>query len=165
MKFTKTKKSFVLAALSAASLISSNAMAGSSNAGDWISQSGDFVTLDSAKNEAKLFVVYPKLGGGNCGVGLALNFTNSHKKHYQTLIDQVTVASGADPLALVSVSNSGALFAFGENESFYGAYVTITANYGQTFGDIFGAMPVYDEISVLASAVSCGQLMDAPGGT
>lgn len=141
------------------SLISANAMAGTMDAGDWIKQSGNFVTLDSAKTEVKLFVVYPKLHGGNCGVGLALNFTNSYKKHYETLIDQITVSSfSTSALALVSLDNSGVLFAFGDNEGSYGTEVTIRANNGQTFGDIFDSMPVFHEVSVLVSAVSCAQL-------
>ncbi|MDE1465550.1 hypothetical protein [Spartinivicinus poritis] len=154
---------------SAVGLASTNISADSNNyvyvnSGDWIKQSGDFVTLDRSAKQVEFFVNYPQLRGGNCGIGLALNRNNSYTKHYQELVKQVTVSniyptdSETGELTPVSVTNKGATFAFNFDTLYYGTFVTISANNGKTFGEVFDSLSAFDNVYAIASAVSCKQL-------
>lgn len=169
MKLKKISKVFFSAVLGATTLTSTNIFAHSdnhvyTNSGDWIKQSGDFVTLDRSAKQVELFVNYPQLRGGNCGIGLALNRNNSYTEHYQKLVKQVTVSniyptdSETGELTSVSVSNKGATFAFNFDAQYYGTFVTISANDGKTFGEVFDSLSTRHHVYAIASAVSCQQL-------
>ena len=164
MKLKLTKKSLLNAVIGCASVFTVSAFAG---VGDWIKSSGDFVTLDRSANKVEFFVVYPQLHEANCGIGLGLNRWNSHAKYYDELLSQITVSnlyatdSGSTELTASVVSREGAIFPFNFSTQYYGTIVTISANDGKTFGEIFDSLPVFSDVYVLASAVSCEQIESA----
>ncbi|MCX4029150.1 hypothetical protein H0A36_17285 [Endozoicomonas sp. SM1973] len=169
MKLKIINKLFFSVALGLTTLASTNIHANSDNnvyinSGDWIKQSGDFVTLDRSAKQVEFFVHYPQLRGGNCGIGLALNRRNSYTKIYQKLIKKITVSniyptdSETGELTPVSVSNKGATFAFNFDAQYYGTIVTISTKGSKTFGEVFDSLSAFDNVHALASAVSCKQL-------
>ncbi|SFD19093.1 hypothetical protein [Pseudoalteromonas denitrificans] len=163
MKVSRMNKSLKFASIGIMAILSSNVFAGAS---DWIAQSGDFITLNKSESQVDFFVVYPQLGGGNCGIGISLNRGSSYQKYYEKLLEQITVSniyysdSGSNVLEPISVDNSGALFAFDFNIQYYGTIVTITANDGKTFGEIFDSLSSHSSVHALASAVSCEQIQE-----
>ncbi len=164
MKLKLINKSLVATTLTAITFLSSSALAG---VGDWINQSGDFVTLDRSATKVEFFVVYPQLREGNCGIGITFNRYNNYSRNHTDFSEQITVTdmftdnSGSDGLALSSVGNSGIFYSFDYDTQYYGTIVTITANDGQTFGDVFDSLSVYSPVHAIASAVSCQQLEEA----
>ena len=161
MRNTRIKGSLISAAIGLSGIISTNVTAG---VGDWIKESHDFVTLDRSANKVEFFVVYPQLHEKNCGIGIGLNQWNSYTKYYKELLSQITVTnlyptdSGSTELTASVVGRTGAIFPFNFSVQYYGTIVTIEANDGKTFGEVFDSMSVYDDVHVLASAVTCAQL-------
>ena len=153
------KTSLMTALLGATTLLSTTAFA---DAGDWLKQSGDFITLNRTADHVEIFVSYPRLGGGNCGIGIALNRGYSSNRFYQQLLEQVTVTDlysyDSEGLTPISVDRSGVLFEFNANVSAYGTMISISVNDGKTFGEVFDSMSYYGEVHALASPVSCAQL-------
>ncbi|NOU52151.1 hypothetical protein HG263_16605 [Pseudoalteromonas sp. JBTF-M23] len=134
---------------------------------EWFDANSNFATLDSGASQVRFSVQYPQLGGGNCGIGIALNGFNSHEYYYKQLLEHIDVKSiyltdqGTYELLPTSVSRDGILYAFNYFNQYYMTFVTISTKDGSTFGEVFERLPTINNIHAITGAVTCQQLDDA----
>ncbi|RZM73147.1 hypothetical protein C3B51_21270 [Pseudoalteromonas rubra] len=134
------------------------------DAGDWIKRSGNFTTLQNNANTAELFVVYPQMHGGNCGIGIALNRRNSYTDNYQILADNLVVdnyypnTEGSTELSPGTQTRAGMTYTFDLTTQYYGTVVTIRTKGGETFGELFEKLSNNPDVHAVVSAIDCDQI-------
>ncbi|MCV2883311.1 hypothetical protein OE749_01200 [Aestuariibacter sp. AA17] len=131
----------------------------SADLASWFKTDADFITLKDAKSEAHLFVVYPQLREGNCGVAIALDRNNSFSSNYATIASELNVSvRGKDyPMTPEKITHEGIMYKFNFDELYYGTNVLINAKNGKTFGDVLSSLSRFQDAHAIVTAIDCDE--------